>query len=52
MSVHYHPGKVNVVENALIKLYMCSVSHVEEKRNELVKYIHKLSSLGVCLLII
>ena len=27
MSVHYHPGKVNVVEDALSKLSMGSVAH-------------------------
>ena len=32
MSVHYHPGKTNVVADALSKLSMGSVAHVEEKK--------------------
>ena len=31
MSVHYHPGKVNVVADALSILSMGSVAYVEEK---------------------
>ena len=30
MSVHYHPGKVKVVADALSRLYMGSVAHVLE----------------------
>ena len=30
MSVHYHPGKTNVVADALSKLSMGSVAHVEK----------------------
>ena len=47
MSVHYHPGKTNVVEDALSRLYMGSVAHVEDERKELVKDVHRLSLLGV-----
>ena len=50
MSVHYHPGKANVVADALSKLSMGSVAHVEEKRKELVKDVHRLARLGVCLM--
>ena len=50
MSVHYHPGKANVVADALSRLSMGSVAHVEEKRNELVKDVHMLARLGVCLM--
>ena len=32
MSVHYHPGKENVVAYALSILFMGSVAHVEEKK--------------------
>ena len=32
MSVHYHPGKANVVADALSRLSMSSVAHVEEKK--------------------
>ena len=48
MCVHYHPGKVNVVADALSRLSMGSVAHVEEKRKELVKDVHRLARLGVC----
>ena len=37
MSVHYHPGKANVVADSFRRLTMCSVAHVEEERRELVK---------------
>ena len=47
MSVHYHPGKANVVADALSRLSMGSVAHVEEKRKELVKDVHRLARLGV-----
>ena len=50
MSVHYHPGKANVVADALSILCMSSVSHVEEKRKELVKDVHRLARLGVQLM--
>ena len=46
MSVHYHPGKANVVADALSILSMGSVSHVEEKIKELVKDVHRLAHLG------
>ena len=32
MSVFYHPGKANVIEDALIGMAMGSVSHVEESK--------------------
>ncbi|KAH0721575.1 hypothetical protein KY285_005148 [Solanum tuberosum] len=50
MSVHYHPGKVNVVEDALSTLSMGSVAHVEEERKELAKDVHRLARLGVRLM--
>ena len=50
MSVHYHPGKANVVADAVNRLYMGSVAHVEEKRKELVKDVHRLAHLGVRLM--
>ena len=46
MSVHYHLGKVNVVADALSRLSMGSVAHVDEERNELVKDVHRLARLG------
>ena len=50
MSVHYHPGKTNVVEDDLSRLSMGSVTHVEEVRKELVNDVHRLSRLGVHLM--
>ena len=50
MSVHYHPNKVNIVEDALNILSMGSVAHIEEKRKELVKDVHRLVHLGVRLM--
>ena len=50
MSVHYKPAKVNVVADALSRLSMGSVAHVEEKRKDLVKDVHRLARLGVRLM--
>ena len=50
MSVHSHPDKTNVVADALIRLSMDNVSHVEEERKELVKDVHRLARLGVILM--
>ncbi|WMV41286.1 hypothetical protein MTR67_034671 [Solanum verrucosum] len=50
MSVHYHPGKTNVVADALSRLSMGSVAHVEEERKELAKDVHRLARLGVRLM--
>ena len=47
MSVHYHPGKANVVAYALRRLSMGSVSHIDDEKKELVKEVHQFSSLGV-----
>ena len=47
MSVHYHPGKANVVADSLSRLSMDSIAHVEEERKELVKDVHRLALLGV-----
>jgi len=43
MSVHYHPGKANVVVDALRRLSMGSVAHVEEERKELGKDVHRIA---------
>ncbi|KAH0719580.1 hypothetical protein KY285_015611 [Solanum tuberosum] len=50
MSVHYHSGKANVVADALSRLSMGSVAHVEEERKELAKDVHRLARLGVLLM--
>ena len=44
--MHYHPGKVKVVADALSRLYMGSVAQVEEERKDLVKDVHRLARLG------
>ena len=49
LRVYYLPGKANVVADVLSRLSMGSVAHVEEERKELVKDVHKLGHLGVCL---
>ena len=50
VSVNYHPGNVTVLADALSTLCMGCVAHVEEKRNELVKDVHRLDHLGVRLI--
>ena len=50
MSVHYHPGKENIVADALSRLSMGSVAHFEEQKKELVKAVHRLARLGVLLM--
>ncbi|WMV08409.1 hypothetical protein MTR67_001794 [Solanum verrucosum] len=48
-AVLYHPGKANVVADALSRLSMGSVAHVEEGKKELARDVHQLACLGVCL---
>ena len=50
MSVLYHPGKANVVADALSRVSMGSVAHVDEDKKELVKEVHRLARLSVKLL--
>ena len=52
MSVHYYPGKANVVADDLSRLYMGNVTHVEEERKKLVNDVHRLTRFGVRLMII
>ena len=47
MRVHYHLGKANVVADALSKLSIGSVSHIDDEKNDLVKEVHQLARLGV-----
>ncbi|WMV49806.1 hypothetical protein MTR67_043191 [Solanum verrucosum] len=49
MSVLYHPGKENVVADALSQISMASVAYVENHKNELVHDVHSLTRLGVSL---
>ena len=46
MSVLYHPGKENVVTEALSCLSMSSVSYIQEAKIDLVKDVHRLARLG------
>ncbi|KAH0776371.1 hypothetical protein KY290_007782 [Solanum tuberosum] len=50
MSILYHPGKANVVVDALSRMSMGSTTHVEEEKKELAKYVHRLARLGVRLM--
>ena len=50
MRVHDHPGKANVVADFLSRISMGSVAHFEKKRKKLVKDVHRLALLGVCLM--
>ena len=47
MSVLYHPDKANVVADALSRMTMGCVPHVEESKKDLVKDVHRLARLGV-----
>ena len=47
MNLHYHPGKANVVADALSRMRMGSTTHVEDDKKVLVKNIHRLARLGV-----
>ena len=50
MSVHYHPGKANVVADTLSTLSMGSVAHIEVESKDLVKDVYMLAHLGVRLM--
>ena len=47
MSDLYHPGKDNIVVDALSRMTMGSVAHVEDKKKELVRDVHRFAHLGV-----
>ena len=47
MNVLYDVGKANVVADSLSRMTVGSVSHVEESKKDLVRYVHRLSRLGV-----
>ena len=48
--MNYHPGKADVMADALSILSMGSVAHVEEERKELVNDVHGHVRLGVLLM--
>ena len=47
MSVLCHPDKANVVVDALSRMTMGSVSHLNETKIELAMEVHRLARLGV-----
>ena len=47
MSVLYHPGKANKVVDALSRMAMGSVSHLDEAKKNLAREMHRLARLGV-----
>ena len=49
MSVIYHPGKANIVADAISHMTMGNVSDIDEAKKDLVKYVHRLARLGVTL---
>ena len=50
MNFHYHPGKANVVADALSRMSIGSTAHVESGMKELAKDVHRLSRLSVWLI--
>ena len=46
MSILYHPGKTNVVADALSRFSMGSTAHVNEEKRELAKDVHIIALLG------
>ena len=47
MSVLYHPRNANMVVDALSRMTMGSVYHVEESKKYIVKDVHRLDHLGI-----
>ena len=47
MSVLYHPGKANEVADALSRMTLGSVFHLDESKKDLSREVHRLSRLGV-----
>ena len=47
MSVLYHPGKANVVADALSRVSIGSVLHVVEGKKDLARDVHRLARLGI-----
>ncbi|WMV37690.1 hypothetical protein MTR67_031075 [Solanum verrucosum] len=47
MNILYHLGKANAVVDALSRLLMSSVAHIEDGKKELVHDFHRLSHMGV-----
>ena len=47
MSIIYLFGKANVVVDALSRMMMGSVCHIDEVKKDLMKYVHRFARLGV-----
>ncbi|XP_070039342.1 uncharacterized protein [Nicotiana tomentosiformis] len=47
IDILYHPGKANVVADALSQKSMCSLAHLEAYQRSLANEVHRLASLGV-----
>lgn len=47
MSVHYKPGKVTIVADALSQLSMGMVSHIDYYKKYVVKEVHQLARIDV-----
>ena len=47
MNVHYHPGKANVLADALSRMRIRSTTHIEDEKKKLAKEVHRLVRLGV-----
>lgn len=52
MNVLYHRGKSNVVDVALNRLYIGGVVPIEKEKKELVKDVHRLALLGLCVIVL
>ena len=46
MSVLYNPEKANVLVDALSRMTIGSVSHIDEAKKDLVRDVHRFSRLG------
>ena len=46
MSVLYHPKKTNVVADALSRMTIGSVSHIDSAKKDLAREVHRLSRFG------
>ena len=47
MSVLYYLGKANILVDALSRISMDNITHVEDSKKKLVQEVHQLSQLGV-----
>ena len=47
MNVLYHPGKANVVADAVSRMTMSSEFHLDEAKKDLQREVHRLARLGL-----